>query len=114
MGFAILTGSPPKVAVADSDASRLFGRDGEDGIEGHVAHRLAHPDDRERLIRVYEESLREPGKISRVSFSAMLPDGSTRDLLALTLGCRYDGEAALAIRLLDQGRSWEERSSGNR
>ena len=114
MGFAILTGSPPKVAVADSDASRLFGRDGEDGIEGHVAHRLAHPDDRERLIRVYEESLREPGKISRVSFSAMLPDGSTRDLLALTLGCRYDGEAALAIGLLDQGRSWEERSSGNR
>jgi|GEM_PF-1443097 len=114
MGFAILTGSPPKVAVADGGASRLFGRAGGEGIEGRVAHRLTHPDERARLIRVYEESLREPGRASSVSFSAMLPDGSTRDLLAVTLGCRYRGEAALAIGLLDQGRSWEERSSGNR
>jgi len=114
MGFAILTGSPPKVVVADRGASRLFGRAGGAGIEGHVAHRLTHPDERERLIRVYEESRREPGKVSSVSFSAMLPDGSTRDLLAVALGCRYRGEAGLAIGLLDQGRSWEDRSSGNR
>ena len=114
MGFAILTGAPPRVAVADRGASELFGRVEGGGIEGHVAHRLTHPDERNRLISVYEECLREPGRVRSVSFSAMLPDGSTRDLMALATGCRFEGENAMAVGLLDQGRSWEERTSGNR
>ena len=110
-GFMVVAGDPPTVMEANGGAADLFGGRELAGID---ASRLGHSDEKPRLIRVYRSCLQEPGRVRSVSFTAMMPDGSTRDLLALAMGFDYGNGRAMAVGLLDQGRSWEERSLGNR
>ncbi len=113
-GFLILSGDPPRVVAADRGASKLFDRAGGNEITGRVAHRLTHPDEQTRMLEVYSSCRERPGAVRSVSFSAMLPDGSTRDLMALVMGCEYRGDPSLGVGLLDPGRSWVERSRDDR
>ena len=108
-GFVIVQGDPPVLVYADEGAAEIFLRSTGNPQEliGLPADRLGHPGERSRLMEIYESCLREPGKARSVVFSAMMPDGFAKYVIAIGMGCIFQGDRALAVGLVERDRQWD-------